>query len=117
MRLLTCFLQLLAGLALPAVPSQVRPPTPTPAWLPWSSRPLHSKKSQTHSRKRRLQGCPYISQESGWTMQSGRRPQAGLSQTSALGSVLVGAGKPQKRREVSCLAPGATVALLKASLY
>lgn len=32
MRLFTCFLQLLAGLALPAVPPQVRPPSP--AWLP-----------------------------------------------------------------------------------
>lgn len=30
-------------------------------------------------------------------MLSGRRPQAGLSQASALGSVMVGAGKPQAR--------------------
>ena len=63
-------------------------------------------------------------------MLSGRRPQAGLSQTSALGSVLVGAGKPQKReggflsgpwshsgfaKSISPLIPGRSLALWSGS--
>lgn len=100
MRLLTCFLQLVAGLALPAVSPQVRP---TPTSQPGSPH-LHpsiqspgAPKPQTHSLGQHLQGCPHISREPGWTMLSGRSPQAGLTHTSALGSVVVGAGKPQAR--------------------
>lgn len=88
-----------AGAACCVPPGKTHPHIP--AWLPWSSHPRHStqgpQKSQTQSQERHLQGCPYISQELGWTTLSGRRLQAGLSQTSALGSVLVGAGKPQGR--------------------
>lgn len=76
MKLFTCFLQVLAGLA---VHSQVR------TWpgflLTFSSHRNrgYGLKLQTHFREQLLLGCPHISQGLGWTL--GRRPLAGQSPT------------------------------------
>lgn len=79
MKLFSCFLQVLAGLA---VHSQVR------IWpgflLTFSSQPSrrnrgYGLKLQILFREQLLLGCPHISQGLGWT--SGRRPLAGQSPT------------------------------------
>lgn len=70
LRLFTCFLQLLAGLALPAVHPQVRT-CPIPGLAPLIFPSQHWKqgtlKLKTHSMEQDLLGCPHISQGPGWT--------------------------------------------------
>lgn len=123
MRLFTCFLQLLAGLALPAVSPQVRrTPTSQPGsphlLNPSTQSPGGSETTDaragaapprmcTHSPGGRLHHVAW-EETSGWAV-----PDF----SPGVCRPWWGQGSHRDGREVSCLAPGATVALLKASLH
>jgi hypothetical protein len=116
MRLFTCFLQLLAGLALPTAHSRVR----TPPLLPGSPDLPIPVLETGDSEITELQEAALLRMSTHFSgVRLDLRPQGGDSDwavPSSGGLPWWGAGKPQGEREVSCLALEALVALLKKHL-